>query len=213
MKWPIVIALCLFGLSLRVAGEIAESPEAVQPLQPGQAVPAVTVRDVSGAPVELQSRIAGRRAVVIFYRGGWCPYCTRHLAGLREIMPALRDLGYDLVAICPDPVDKLGETRVKQQIEFTLLSDNDFAAAEAFGLAYRVDEETARHYGQYNVPLYSPRGSTSKVLPVPAVFVVGDDSIIRFSHANPDYKVRLDPSEILKAASKEASELAEAPAP
>jgi peroxiredoxin len=38
------------------------------------------------------------------------------------------------------------------------------------------------------------------LLPHPGVFVIGKDGVIRFAHVNPDYKTRLDPEAILKAA-------------
>ncbi len=37
-------------------------------------------------------------------------------------------------------------------------------------------------------------------LPVPAVFIVGRDGVIRFAYANPDYKVRLAAADLLAAA-------------
>jgi peroxiredoxin len=50
------------------------------------------------------------------------------------------------------------------------------------------------------VPLASLPGSSEGAwLPVPSVFVVGRDGIVRFAHSDPDFKVRLAPAAVLAA--------------
>lgn len=42
------------------------------------------------------------------------------------------------------------------------------------------------------------------MLPVPSVFLVGKDGVILWSHIDPDYTQRLDPDDLLKAATEGA---------
>jgi len=88
----------------------------------------------------------------------------------------------------------------KHQLTYTLLSDHAMIAARAFGIAFRVDEATLDEYMGYGIDLEAASGETHHLLPVPAVFIVGRDEIIKFSYANPDYKVRLAPGDLLDAA-------------
>ncbi len=78
-------------------------------------------------------------------------------------------------------------------------------AAKAFGITFKVpDELVAKYKSDYQIDLEAASGQNHHLLPHPAVFIVGRDGIIRFAHVNPDYKSRLDPAEILKAAGESA---------
>ena len=80
----------------------------------------------------------------------------------------------------PDPPGKLAQTVEKQKLTYRLVSDADMAAARAFGIAFQAEGR--------------------RPLPVPSVYVVGTDGIIRFQYVNPNYAVRLDPDVLLAAA-------------
>jgi hypothetical protein len=74
------------------------------------------------------------------------------------------------------------------------------AAAKAFGLAFRVDDELYERYKGFNIDLENASGETHHLLPVPAVLIIGKDGRIRFQYVNPDYKIRLDAQVLLAAA-------------
>lgn len=192
----------LLGMSaaLAAAEGVAEKPEDAKGLAVGDAVPAATLKNAKGEAVELAALLKEKPAVVIFYRGGWCPFCTRHLAALQKVEPQLAEQNLKLVAITPDDVAKLAPTAEKHGVSFTLLSDPQNAAAKAFKLAFRMDEGTIAKYRSYKMNL----DAQDWTLPVPAVYVVGRDGKILFAHANPDYKARLAPEDVVKAASAAA---------
>ena len=51
-----------------------------------------------------------RPTIVIFYRGGWCPYCNMQLSDLRLVEPKLRAQGFEIVFLSTDrPRDPLFE--------------------------------------------------------------------------------------------------------
>ncbi len=169
------------------------------PLQVGDPVPALALRTADGSVFDLNAAIARKPAVLIFYRGGWCPYCTLHLAQLQEIEPQLKQAGYQILTISPDRPEKLSEADAEHNYAYTLLSDSNMEVAKAFGLAFAVDAATREKYKDYGIDLEAASGETHHLLPVPAVFVVGTDGIIRFAHSNPDYKERLSNEAILDA--------------
>ena len=172
----------------------------VQPLMIGQPVPEGSLQTVDNKAFDLREEADRQPLAVVFYRGGWCPYCNRHLAGLQAIDPQLRDLGYRILAISPDRPEKLAETVDKDHLTYTLLSDSSMAMAKAFGIAFTVDEATLEKYKGYGIDLEASSGEEHHMLPVPSVFLVGTDGIIDFVYSNPDYKVRLDPDVLLAAA-------------
>jgi len=173
------------------------------PLAAGAAVPAVNLHATTGAPVALRDALGGKPTVLIFYRGGWCPFCTRHLAALGEAQPALSAAGYQLVAISPDRPEKLRAKPSHEHLPFTLYSDSKMGAAQAFGIAFQVEDALVAKYKEsYGIDLEGDSGETHHLLPHPAVFIVDAGGTIRYAHVNPDYKVRLSPEEIIAAANQ-----------
>ena len=73
----------------------------ISPLLIGEKVPKIKVRSAKGKKVSLYKLLREKPIVLIFYRGGWCPFCNVHLAEMQGIESAVRDLGYQLVAISP----------------------------------------------------------------------------------------------------------------
>ena len=171
------------------------------PLQIGDAVPEVVVKTTEGADISLRDVMADSPSVVIFYRGGWCPYCVRHLAALAEVESELLAAGFKLVALSPDRPAKLREKPAMEKLNYTLLSDSPANAARAFGLVFQVPAElVAKYKNEYKIDLEGDSGQTHHLLPHPAVFIVDAGGIIRFVHFDPDYRERLDPAAILAAA-------------
>ena len=179
------------------------SAQDIKPLLIGASVPDVTLQTAERKSFDLKEAVAKKPTILIFYRGGWCPYCNRHLGQLQTAEAGLLDLGYQILAISPDRPAKLRESEDKEKLTYTLLSDASMAAAKAFGIAFRVDDATVERYKGYGIDLEAASGEKHHLLPVPAVFIVGTDGLISFAYVNPDYKVRLAP-EVLSAAAKSA---------
>jgi peroxiredoxin len=175
----------------------------VKPLMIGQPIPEVPLTTVDGEKFNLPAAAKEQPLVLIFYRGGWCPYCNAHLGQLQEIDPQLRELGYRIIAISPDRSEKMAESLDKVKMSYTLLSDSSMKAAKAFGIAFEVGAPMLKKLDSYNIDIEDASGEKHHLLPVPAVFIVGTDGLIDFSYANPDYKTRLAP-EVLLAAAKAA---------
>ena len=173
---------------------------AAEPLQKGDTVPDVTVRTGQDEEVRLRDRIAEQPSVLIFYRGGWCPYCTEHLSELADVEDELNRRGFQLLAISPDRPAKLNIDVEGVEIGYELLSDASMDAAKAFGVAFRVDPATLDRYDEFGIDLAEASGHDHQLLPVPAVFLVDTEGVIQYAYANSDYTTRLEPEAILEAA-------------
>ncbi len=174
----------------------------VCPVLVGSALPAAQVKTAEGKPVELREALGGKPAVLLFYRGGWCPYCNTHLGEIAAIEDQLRALGVAVFALSADRPGKLAETRADKKLGYTLLSDAEMNAAHALGIAFRVDDATVSKYkNSYGIDLEADSGQTHHQLPVPSAFVVDGAGTIAFAYVNPDYKVRVK-GEVLLAAAK-----------
>lgn len=171
---------------------IPQQPEDISPLLNGESIPAVILKDVSGKAFDLNKAVANKPTILIFYRGGWCPFCSRQLSGLQEIVPVLEEKGYQLIAVSTDKPEGLKQSAVKQRLGYTLLSDADTKVSKLFGIAYKAPEA----YWEM-LPKTSGGMDTDLLLPVPSVFILDRKGVIHFEYINPDFKQRLNP-ELLK---------------
>jgi peroxiredoxin len=175
----------------------------VHPLAVGDSAPDGTLSTIKGKKVNFKKLVAKKHSVVIFYRGGWCPFCNLQMGQLVKIEPELEKMGYQILAISPDKPEKLKESLAKHHINYTLLSDRSMELTKKFKLAYRVNDETLLKMKNHGADLDSNTGNNLHMLPVPAAYVVDQKGVIRFVYYNPDIKVRVNPDDLLKAA-KEA---------
>lgn len=189
----------LLALGL-LSATLAYAEPPMQPLKPGDKIPDVTVRTEDNQPVSLRKLVAEKPTVLIFYRGGWCPFCNRHLQSLVGIEDDVNKAGAQLVAIGMDTPEKLKETPDRSKLHYQLFSGSDGEAVKAFGIAFRVDDATYNKMKEvHHIDLETYSGNNYHTLPYPSVFIAGTNGIITFAHVNPDYKVRLEPAKILEA--------------
>jgi peroxiredoxin len=205
--FPFVKFLCVSlatggGMTMFNGGQglVAASAAEAKPLTVGAMAPDATLQDLKGRDVSLSAILKGKKTVLIFYRGGWCPYCNAHLSGLVTIEKQVTERGFQIIAISPDLPSELNKTLTKDHLNYELFSDSSAEAMKKFGVAYRLDDVTfSKMRDSFGVDLEKSSGHTHHILPVPSVFLVDKDGKIVFVHANPDYKVRLKGSEILSA--------------
>ena len=198
-----LVALCFCVLSTALCAALpppAISAADAKPLAVGVHAPGATLTDTEGAVVDLAATLAGKPTVLVFYRGSWCPFCNRQLAALGELEPQLLALGYQILAVSPDSAEGLKKMAGKNRLDYRLLSDRNMVASSAYGVAFRISPEIEKAYRGHGIELAPVPGGEGVWLPVPAVFIVGRDGVIRFSFSNPDYKVRLANDALLAAA-------------
>jgi hypothetical protein len=83
----------------------------------------------------------------------------------------------------------------------TLVSDPGLEAAQAFHIAFHLDEQHYADQLKRGVDLEKKTtGTKNHALPVPSVFIIDASGIIRFVYSNPDFRVRLGAQELWKAA-------------
>ena len=102
---------------------------------PGSSMPDGELLDVQGVPTTLAQVRAGRPAVVVFYRGAWCPYCNLALRTYQaELMPALAERGVELIAVSPQKPDGSLTMAETNKLTFSVVSDPGNQLASALGI-------------------------------------------------------------------------------
>lgn len=193
----------VIGAGMAIAGlddMVASSAETTKPLKAGVKAPNPGLHNLEGKKTDLATIVGEKPTVLIFYRGGWCPYCNRHLAELGKIEGDLMEMGYQMVAVSPDTPAELKKSTEKGELKYKLYSDSTADAAKQFGIAFKVEESLVTKYkNDYKIDLEAASGQKHHILPVPSVFIIKKGMIV-YSYSNPDYRVRLKGDEVLAAA-------------
>jgi peroxiredoxin Q/BCP len=99
----------------------------------GNLAPAFTLKDQDGNKVSLKDFRGEKNVVVYFYPKAMTPGCTVQACGLRDSKKTLDKLDTVVLGISPDPVARLAKFIDKENLNFTLLSDEDHAITEKYG--------------------------------------------------------------------------------
>lgn len=167
----------------------------ISPLLIGEKIPAVKVPAADGRLYDLNAAVSQKPTILIFYRGGWCPFCNRELADIQSIQTNLVKLGYQIIAISTDSPRNLSKSAEKNQLTYTLLSDADLAVSKQFGLAFEAPVAYSK-----TLETGSDGKNVNKLLPVPSVFILDKKGVIQFEYINPDYRQRISPELMIAVA-------------
>ncbi|MFV8366803.1 peroxiredoxin-like family protein [Flavobacterium sp. XS1P27] len=195
MKKIIYLALFAIGLSVHAQNDLPKQAIEIAPLLIGEKIPNVTLKSVENTDVDLTELISKKRTVLVFYRGGWCPYCNAHLAALAEAEKELLALGYQIIAISPDAPANLKVTDDKEKLNYLLLSDSTGELSKAVGIAFQAPENYKATIAK------GSDGMNNSFLPVPAVFILNVNAEIEFEHIAPNFKNRIS-NDLLIAVAK-----------
>ncbi|MFP3868654.1 MAG: thioredoxin-dependent thiol peroxidase [Desulfobacteraceae bacterium] len=102
-------------------------------LNSGDPAPDFQLLDQHGDPVRL-SDFQGRKLLLYFYPKANTPGCTEQACQIRDARQELADLGLAVVGISPDGTNQQQKFDDKYGLHFPLLSDQDHAVAQAYGV-------------------------------------------------------------------------------
>ncbi|WP_347925377.1 peroxiredoxin-like family protein [Pontimicrobium sp. SW4] len=187
MKTKTIKLLAFFFLTsiLTIDAQTPQNPEDISPLLIGEKLPEAILLDENGESVNLNEEIAKKNTVLVFYRGGWCPYCNMQLAGLAESEAAILELGYQIIAVSPDDYRNLKPSVEKNKTSYKLYSDADGSFIKNLGIGFTPSEGTTNYIAKKTT------GKTTDVLPVPTVLVLNKSGEILFEYISPNYKQRI----------------------
>ena len=190
---------------------IAASADQITPLKSGEQAPAFVVLDADGNEFSFDPDALDRPAVLITFRGGWCPFCNMHLSELRTVVPEISALGVDVLFLSGDRPEMLYASLKEDtqetiaDLDYKIYSDADAQVAIALGVAFKAAEGTIKRRLDKGQDIEDSSMLQHGVLPVPAVYAIDTSGTIRFDFVEPNYKVRL-PSDELLAVAKELAE-------
>ncbi|XOK63102.1 peroxiredoxin-like family protein [Paenibacillus elgii] len=167
-------------------------------LELGIQAPDFTLIDHIGNEITLSEETAKGPVVLIFYRGGWCPFCNLQLLAYQRIWKDIQAAGAQLIAVSPQTPDQSILLNEKHRFSFLLLSDVRNQAVEKYNLKFKMPDHLHDIYRSLGITLDAFNGDHSWELPVPATLVIDKNRIIRAVQVDADYKKRMEPAEIIQ---------------
>jgi peroxiredoxin len=186
-----LLLLVLILNTVTVTAQVPQNAEDISPLLIGETLPEAMLLDEDGKSIHLNEEIAKKKTVLVFYRGGWCPYCNMQLASLADAEAEILKLGYQIIAVSPDDYKNLKPSVEKNKMNYKLYSDADASFIKNIGIGFRPSERTVSYIAKKTV------GKTTEVLPVPTVLVLNTKGEILFEYISPNYKQRISPELLL----------------
>ncbi|MEU6417321.1 peroxiredoxin-like family protein [Streptomyces spiralis] len=181
-------------LKLDAAGVPAGVTEA------GTAMPEAQLLDAHGNPTTLRETRAGRPAVIVFYRGAWCPYCNVALRTYqRELAPELEERGVALIAVSPQRPDGSLTMAETNELSYAVLSDPGNVLGHALGIVTRPNDRTLQAQASLGLDLAEMNADGTPDIVMPTVVVVDAEGVVRWIDVHPNYTTRTEPIQILKA--------------
>lgn len=156
------------------------------PVAVGERAPEFTLPDHTGATVSLTKTLERGPAVVVFFRGSWCPFCVRQLGELRSLIATGERASLLAVSVeNPESSKRLAEKIAadgRGAVSFPLLSDGARRTVDAYGL---------------RDPAFA--GEELDGTPRTAVYVVASDGTVAWARVSEDYRKRPSNAEIRAA--------------
>jgi peroxiredoxin len=179
---------------------LVETTDRSKFIKTGDVVDTLTLPEVGGGTVVLDTLLSQGPVVFIFFRFAGCPACNLALPYYqRQLYPALKSLGASMVAISPQVPEKLGAIKERHRLEFLVATDFGNQLAAKFGIVFTADEASQRSALAKGNNMAETIGTGTWDLPMPAVIVVDQDHVVQFAEVSPDWLVRTEADPIIEA--------------
>jgi peroxiredoxin len=165
----------------------------------GDQLPGATLLTTEGDRVALADVLAGKPAVLVFYRGSWCPYCNLTLkAYQQDLLPVLREQGVQLVAISPQTPTASEQIVSNGELGFPVLSDPANVLSGALGIVTEPSREARGAHTALGFDVADSNADSTGDIPFPTVLVVDEVGEVVFADVHVDYTTRTEVDTIVE---------------
>jgi peroxiredoxin len=168
-------------------------------LKVGDKAPDFTGYDQTGKQVELKKLLEQGPIILFFYRGKWCPVCSRYLNNYQDSLKVLTDQGFNVVAITPESIENVEQTVKLHNLTFTVIYDCQEKIMKDYEVMFSVTKAYQEKIkSSYSIDIAENNGRDAARLPVPATYIINRDGIVVAVQFDPDYKNRASVKWMLK---------------
>ena len=165
----------------------------------GHQVGDIKMTNIDGEDVTMNELWGDQALMVVFYRGGWCPYCNMQIRELSEDYAAFEEQGVMPVLISVDKPDVAALTTETYDIPFPVLSDSDLAAHEAFNVVYKLTDREIERAESRGRDFADWSGRDHETIAIASSFLVDSDGVVQWSTVLKDYTSRPTVEQLMTA--------------
>jgi peroxiredoxin len=166
-------------------------------LQVGDVALNFTLSNAAGKNVTLYDELKKGTVILMWYRGGWCPYCNMTLHHMQEALPDFKKYNANLLAISPEVPDSSITTKEKHNLAFEVLSDVGNVVAKDYKVVFKLTDDVANIY-ENGFGLSDYNGNDKAELPLAATYIIGQDKVIKYAFLDADYRNRAEPQDLIE---------------
>jgi peroxiredoxin len=164
----------------------------------GSVVPNETLVRTDGSSTTLAEVLEGRRGVLVFYRGAWCPYCNIALRTYQnELLPQLDESDTVVIAISPQTPEGSQAITEGASLDFPVLSDPGNKLISALGIKTEPSKEARAAHTQLGFNVADSNADATADIPFPTVLIVDADRVVQFADVHVDYTTRTEVATIV----------------
>jgi len=168
-------------------------------LKVGDKAPEFTGYDQTGKQVESKKLLEKGPMILFFYRGKWCPVCSKYLNNYQDSIKILTDQGFNVVAITPESIENVEQTVKLHNISFTVIYDCQEKIMKDYDVMFNVTKDYQdKTLKNLSVDVAKNNGRDEARLPVPATYIINREGIIVAVQFDPDYHNRATVKWMLK---------------
>ncbi len=164
----------------------------------GEAAPSAKLKNYQNEDVELSSQWAKRRVLLVFYRGGWCPFCNFQIREFTKQAADLRKRDLNVVFVSVDKPGEATKSRDHHDLPFQFLSDSDLVLHKAYKVGFQVGDAMHQRLKKKGMDIERYSGKDHHTIAVPSMFLI-ERGKVRWAHADTDHKKRPTLTKVLEA--------------
>ena len=152
-----------------------------------------------GTPFD-SSELSGKRVLLKFFRGGWCPYYSAELVAFNAMAPKFEEYGVSVIALSKDTPDEAALHKSRDGLNFPLLSDPELKVVRSYGVEHH------KALGQTKNPKSTIGGIPIGLAPfnfqamaIPTTLLVDEAGVIRWVDQSEDYRLRSSTDRVMEA--------------
>ncbi|UMQ44008.1 AhpC/TSA family protein [Chryseobacterium sp. Y16C] len=167
-------------------------------IQIGEQISEFSLPNVYGKKVNSTEILKNGKIILAFYRGSWCPYCNLELKALQDNISGIKERNAVLIAISPQSPDHSLAMVEKNNLEFEVLTDHNNDFAKKLGIVFQLQDFVLPYYQKLGIDLAIFNKNNENTLPVPAVFVVDENSKVLYKFLDVNYMNRVNVEELIQ---------------
>ncbi|MGL4581793.1 MAG: peroxiredoxin family protein [Flavobacterium sp.] len=150
-----------------------------------------------GKEIGITELFEGKKVLVSFVRGSWCPFCNVEIAHLMSYYKELQENNVEVIVISPMNIELLKKWKDEMQMPFSIAQDKELALSKSLDIDFELQDFVAPHYKALGIDVRMFNQTDKAELVLPAVYLLDESGLITFSYMDVNYGARLNLGELV----------------